>query len=169
MSDARTTTPLILPARCKLCQKEFALPPQIYELGTNTPTADLIKFSQRVSNHLLKQHPERVKLNLAIYQMYDSYSVLACFHLTGPLAGEFDKMRHQLHKHTRLVKVSDQKLLAKVAGLGLLNRADQQRVLEMITEMRDIYEEKGLHPEIDRAQAEADQAAAGGKTPLVVL
>lgn len=160
-ADAR----VLIPAQCKLCGKAFALPVQLYELGSNTPTADLMKFSQDVSLHLSKQHPERVNLNLAIYQMYDSYSVLACIRLAGPLAGEFDKMRHQLHKHTRLVRVTDQKLIERVMGLGLLSSKDQQAVLELLTEFRDIYEERGLHPELEAAEAEA--AAANKAGPII--
>jgi hypothetical protein len=144
----------------------FPLPVQIYELGTNTPTPELMKFSHSLSQHLIKKHPERVNLNLAIYQMYDSYSVLACFVLSGPLQIEYDKMRHQLHKNTRLVRVSDQKLIEKVTALGLLSSRDQQAVLQMFTEMRDIYEEIGLHPDIDQAQAAAESAA---KTGAVVI
>lgn len=155
-------TALTLPARCKLCGKEFTMPAQLYELGTSQPTPDLMKFSQRISTHLASKHPDRVNLNLAIYQMYDSYSVLACFNLTGPLAKEYDKMRHQLHKHTRLMRVSDQKLMHKVAELHLLSSTDQQAVLAMFTEMRDLYEERGLHPEIDRAEAEAIKTGATG-------
>lgn len=148
-------TTLMLPARCKLCGQDFQMPAQLYELGTTTPTAELMKFSQRISTHLATKHKDRVNLNLAIYQMYDSYSVLACFNLSGPLARECDKMRHQLHKHTRLMRVSDTGLMKKVSELGLLSTKDQEAVLAMFTEMRDLYEERGLHPEIDAAEAEA--------------
>jgi hypothetical protein len=158
-------TTLALPARCKLCGKEFPLPGQLYELGTTTPSPELMKFSQRISTHLANRHKDRVNLNLAIYQMYDSYSVLACFNLAGPLAKEFDKMRHQLHKHTRLLRVSDQKLMQKVAELHLISAKDQEAVLNMITEMRDMYEERGLHPEIDQAEAEA---AKNGTTSVIM-
>lgn len=138
------------------------MPAQLYELGTTTPTDELLKFSQKVSTHLTKIHPERVALNFAIYQMFDSYSVLACFHLNGPLLVEFDKMRHQLHKHTRYLRVSDNKLLEKVASLGLLSTIDQQKVLKMYTEMRDLYEERGLYPEIEEAEKKATEAGHSG-------
>lgn len=157
-----TETVIVLPARCKLCQQEFPMPTQLYELGTTQATPELMKFSQRISQHLAKKHPERVNLNLAIYQMYDSYSVLACFALYGPLQNEYDKMRHQLHKHTRLIRISNAKLIERVTQLGLLNVNDQARVLELVTEMRDIYEERGLHPEIDAAEAEAARNGATG-------
>jgi hypothetical protein len=113
----------------------------------------------------MKAHPERINLNMAVYQMWDSYSVLACFTLSGQLAVDRDKMRHQLHKNTRLMRVSDQKLFERVANLKLINPAEQSRVLELLTEMRDLYEERGLHPDMEAAEAEAAKQGA----PAVVI
>ena len=60
------------------------------------------------------------------------------------------------------MRVSDTNLMKKVSELGLLSTKDQTAVLEMFTEMRDLYEERGLHPEIDEAEAAAAKTGATG-------
>ena len=138
---------LVVPVTCTLCNKQIQAPSRIYQADGKTPTHEMMMFGQKGSAHIAKQHHDTVTENMAWIQMLDSYLAMRAFDLTAApeLHRETDKMRHALHRLTRAVRVTDAKLAAKVLSLGLLDKAQAAAVLEMFTELRDVYEERGLH------------------------
>lgn len=108
-------------------------------------------FLQLLVQHALTRHPEKTSADFMRGQAFGTVLMIGN-HYRSPdedLTKYRDQIRHMVHELSRKNKVSDSTIEAKVKELGLHSLTDEQLVIELITQFRYVYEERGLYPELE--------------------
>jgi hypothetical protein len=103
-------------------------------------------------NHLARAHPMEAQAAMMEAAALTGWMYLKHFQSYDPeMIRQMDQTRHTLHARTRMISITDEKIRQRVdeiPGLTNMSMPAEQRelVIQLITEVRDVYEERGLHP-----------------------
>lgn len=150
-------------AQCRICGQKFKGP----EMGGpiivgEKETTRIQRYVLKLTEHLQQKHPEQLGM---FAQQSGDYLGLLCLMTFDTadeeLAKERDFLRWQLHRATRRVFVTDERIAEKCKVLvdaammnGVLPQIEQaervaveDHIAGLLREMRNVFEERGRYPE----------------------
>jgi len=167
----------IRPCQCVHCNKTFYGPEE--GLGGALIVGEAaqrraMRYVQTLTTHLQKQHPQVLTTAQIFGSEYAGMLALMNFKTDDELvAQQRDFVRWKVHNATRRASVSDDRIVEKVRSIltgYLINDPEREKklnesmadgigskIVEVMTEMRDVLEERGRYTETPMTPAGAPQ------------
>jgi len=138
------TLEYITKCRVKGCKKRFVSDPfEIAIIGK--PDDKLVKFVSALYEHMAKEHPDHMQNISGSIQQIMGYMVAASFEIQDPqLLAMQEAIRHQLHKVTRRINVTDEQIVERVEATGIDDEYNED-VIGLIQDLRDLLTEDGRY------------------------
>lgn len=142
-------------AQCRICGMKFKGP----EMGGpiivgEKETTRIQRYVLKLTEHLQQKHPEQLGMFALQSGDYLGLLCLMTFDTADEeLAKERDFLRWQLHRATRRVFVTDERIAEKVKALTESPGWDRldgdlgSLICGLLQEMRNVFEERGRYPE----------------------